>query len=834
MTISALTDITKDSVLVDTTGAHFRVIEPPVTDRSGCLRFFVSPLNRIGSCPEINVAATLATHQFQNVASSTVDGFKFYTGYGIAAIAAAYKANELDTSNIPFTVEPGLFELEGGGRLMIAGPNILHGKNGGVQVLHLSPTGQFLDAANRPFNPGGTTVTTHGVTTKVTDVPSGALFHAVHEGRQRIFKRRDHGIEPADFEGRVPQGDLKGPFTQLTTVAPTTRFEPGMFIKYGEAHGKILAVADKSVAWVDNNGAILMENIQENSNVPPSSEFFQGSLRYCGLPVVTVPEPEGITWAAPRPKSDIPEPGTIITYSGRRCVVTCLETGSLIRSLRLRTMSKVDINFEEEDAFVMADGDRRMQLLITGDQVYGLEPHIVQGTLNLPGPRVPGALYLMFGGDVVSDVCTPDLPGTARLVSFGHSAMLERPSRFAEESNISRYTVVRMLAAPGEWYLTVNNENGTLGKAKLGKPTESITVDGVKYPVTAKGKQAVLRRLNQTCPRCGAAHSRERGFTVIRADETTHMVCGACASHVDQCPGCRQGFEATSNVFGVCAVCYRKNNFQVVADYSYKPKARLHGVGPLYFGTEVELCGRGAYERTPTAKRAIELSKGLFYAKRDGSIGDGIEFVSHPFSLAWMDENEGTLQTLFQYLSVQMAERDCCGIHIHTSKPGFEVLSSTLPQGEKSTLERRIGRGLLRVQRFIYGNPELTVHFAGRRSTYASLDWGARGTPVSEMVHLATDLDARKSQRYAAVNMTEKTVEFRIFKSTTSYAEYRRNVLFIDSVIQYCRNKALPKNGTIGIASYKKFLTEQGERYKPVLDHLASFNARAAVAGHDF
>ena len=76
--------------------------------------------------------------------------------------------------------------------------------------------------------------------------------------------------------------------------------------------------------------------------------------------------------------------------------------------------------------------------------------------------------------------------------------------------------------------------------------------------------------------------------------------------------------------------------------------------------------------------------------------------------------------------------------------------------------------------------------------------------------------------------MTKATVEFRIFKSTTSYDEYKRNVLFIDSVIQYCRNHALPKNGKVGIERYGKYLEDNSHRYGAVLAHLATFNPISA------
>lgn len=133
------------------------------------------------------------------------------------------------------------------------------------------------------------------------------------------------------------------------------------------------------------------------------------------------------------------------------------------------------------------------------------------------------------------------------------------------------------------------------------------------------------------------------------------VVCGKCGKHVENAPlkrvnsvsYCQECFEQK---WVYCAKCGKRvlrsraknlNNTHYCAscassvvkveNYSYKPTPIFCGcrIVLCYFGIEVETEGR---ENNLYAEEIIGDSK-IFYAKHDGSLNDGIEFVSHPCTL---------------------------------------------------------------------------------------------------------------------------------------------------------------------------------------------------------
>jgi hypothetical protein len=137
------------------------------------------------------------------------------------------------------------------------------------------------------------------------------------------------------------------------------------------------------------------------------------------------------------------------------------------------------------------------------------------------------------------------------------------------------------------------------------------------------------------------------------------------------------------------------------------------------------------------------------------------------------------------------------------------------------------------------------VHFAGRvAGHYASLnlksgrskdDGNNEHTTTGEVLRLSREHHTGKMSRYAALNATEKTMEFRIFKSTNDLEEYKRNLLFVDSIIQYARTHSMPKNGAPSLTRYRGFL-ESNNIYAPVRGHFDAWKQKPAliVANHGF
>ncbi len=849
MPIRALIDITAGAVLVDTAGTHFSIIEAPMRDGDHVVRYYVSPLNRIGgSTPIYHAAACTAGNQYFDAAKA-IDGIYFCPNYGQLDIARVYQAGELDASHIPYTVEPGLFELRDGGRLLIEGTEIYLGRNGVVEKITINERGQFKRANGIAFDPGVSVPTKDRILKEARGFESGTVFVANVEGVTRIFKRRDHGIEAVDGGPRVTMGDLEGDLTALTTTEIAPGFAVGQVVQVGASERAKIVFNDGSDFYaVTPSGGVLCMT-PKASQLPTSSEFAKNEITLGGYRVHVIPNSTTV-FPEPKPLDAIPAVGTIIEYGAPRLkyfVTANNESRIRVRKLRQGHLHLYNGTEQVKD-YIWSDGEGNHDLILAPDGVYGLPDFmVVQAALPTISREEmePGALYLLNGGQMVSDnrEASRFLGNERRRVTnINESVDPANPHNLLIEAGPSRYTILRKLAEAGTWFREVQ-ENGHFGSAMIGRPDTTIEVAGVKWPMTAEGERFLRRLLDLSCPRCSSPTHREAtGQCWVQrgtVNEIVH-VCMRCIDSASRCPGCRTNMDGNFNAYGVCPRCYAAGNFEIIRNHSYTPKLEFHGTGPLFFGTEVELVFLGSGDRASSSKRnqtaklALEAAKGLWYAKNDGSIGDGIEFVSHPFTLPWLLENKAQVKSIFDALSPHMIDRDCCGLHIHTSKDGYGVLPSSVPNGEKLSAQRLLTRGLMRVQRFIYGNPKLTIHFAGRESEdYASLAVEGRGfdgdsndsraTAVSEMKMLAERPDESKDCRYAAMNMTEKTVEFRVFKSTVDFDEYLRNVLFLDSVIQYCRTHALPKNGSVGVKAYRRYLESDAEKYAPVLEHLDEF-----------
>jgi len=720
----------------------------------------------------------------------------------------------VDLANIPVVYRNGAYELPGGGRVVVIGDKRIAGRGG--NLIDIDQTGLI---------PGATRVES---LVAPQDLESGTLF--VHG--TRVFRRRDHGIEPVDGLERVPLKEIGSKVIPLTKES-TPRLVAGDFFSenHGQLalHGKVLAVNGNMVDLLYQSGKLTTRSYSV-TKFPPTSEFASGDLfSYEGNAIRKISSlPDGVVLPAGVPEAAVMAlEKTLVTYEGHHYLISSVRrerTRMYLAMCPYKISNSLGFDHWRRDP---STSQLNYEAKIVGGLVYGVpKPTTTDVPLEFGRPAIAGELWLDVGSRAYR-IGTDGYAHDTRDALDVHNPRMLHSLRWDDGTHLSR-----RLAGPGEWYIKFD-DGDPCGRPVIETSDDSYPSQSGPIPIRSGQRRRIEAIYNHACPRCRAPMRVDAGNAVVSTEGTTIRVCVACANSMTNCPSCHARTDEPNNHFGVCANCYRRGDFQSVHDYGYRPKPKFRGGGPLFFGVETELVpnGRVRYDRNGIAREIAELSRGLVYGKRDGSIGDGIEFVTHPFDLNWLQENEASMKALFDKLAVSMTDASNCGIHIHTSKIGFEVDPNSLPASDaRSNKVRRIGRGLLRVQRFVYGNPKLIIHFAGRESRqYASLAVGSGGTNVKDMIRLSRDIDARKEGRYAAVNMTKDTVEFRVFKSTVKYDEWKRNVLFIHSVVEYCKSTALPKNGEIGIAKYRAFLVGN-PAYRPVLEHLDRFGSRAVAA----
>ena len=212
-----------------------------------------------------------------------------------------------------------------------------------------------------------------------------------------------------------------------------------------------------------------------------------------------------------------------------------------------------------------------------------------------------------------------------------------------------------------------------------------------------------------------------------------------------------------------CCNCYEQHcSHEHIHSYSYKPDPIFYGDGNRYFGVELEIDVGGQDDSNAETLSEIANADGVkhIYIKRDGSLSDGMEIVTHPMSLEyhltempWEDVMHKAVR--MGYLSHKTST---CGLHIHVNKTTFG--------SNHEEQDECISRVLFFVERFW----QELLKFS-RRTEVQMTRWAAR-YGIKENPKATLD-NAKKnySGRYTCVNLTNyHTIEFRIFRGTLKYS----------------------------------------------------------------
>lgn len=182
-----------------------------------------------------------------------------------------------------------------------------------------------------------------------------------------------------------------------------------------------------------------------------------------------------------------------------------------------------------------------------------------------------------------------------------------------------------------------------------------------------------------------------------------------------------------------------------------------------------------------------KITDGLFIYEADGSLANGVEFISRPCSYAFW-KSESTVKMLKEGLEflrskgAMVTQPDSNGMHIHISKKFFDFGEAT----RKNPQLAYEGFDWL-FQKF---QPELEK-LGGRKYTqYCESRTEKLKRSLNEnnwcLHNYAVDAEIKctlkkggiipRGDHYSAVNSTPKTIEARIFKSTTDYKEVLANI----------------------------------------------------------
>lgn len=314
--------------------------------------------------------------------------------------------------------------------------------------------------------------------------------------------------------------------------------------------------------------------------------------------------------------------------------------------------------------------------------------------------------------------------------------------------------------------------------------TEDMVNIGTAY--RPKNVCKTCREDYERCGDCGAL-SKAEDIREVSIDGDYYELCERCRDEMHCCNNCG---DYTRNEYN-CSNCddeceYREQSLTPVRserEIRRGPAAK----NQLYLGWELETEAEGHSFNDATRIMSTDATIGY---KPDGSLDNGIEFVSSPMTWAYLQDNREVLSNKLKKLSrlgFRSYETGTCGMHVHMSRAAFTQYH------------------LYKFMRFIYGNKDFVKSISQRKQH--DLDQWATLESEDSRSNTALMRKARviDGWRYSAVNTTNRnTVEIRIFKGTLKPESFFKNLEFLASLYHYSKVSHISKLTTADYAAFIK------------------------------
>ena len=293
-----------------------------------------------------------------------------------------------------------------------------------------------------------------------------------------------------------------------------------------------------------------------------------------------------------------------------------------------------------------------------------------------------------------------------------------------------------------------------------------------------------LRTETIRCQQCG-----ERIWLDDNAGDGNVPLCQRCYDrYYTSCEDCGQVihqddayYESDDDYEARCYHCHcRHADHRTIHDYYYKPEPIFYGDGDRVYGIELEIDSGG--ECSENARRILDVANAgeeeLLYIKRDGSLSEGMELVSHPATMdfhlnhfPWAEIMEKAKS--LGYVSHQSGT---CGLHVHVNRSSFGAT-----QEEQESCIARI----LYLHEAFWNE---LLKFS-RRTKKQYEQWCTRYGLKEHPQEILKHAKGYGCCRYTAVNLCNAgTVEFRIFRGTLRYPSFTAALELVDRIceVAYC------------------------------------------------
>lgn len=318
------------------------------------------------------------------------------------------------------------------------------------------------------------------------------------------------------------------------------------------------------------------------------------------------------------------------------------------------------------------------------------------------------------------------------------------------------------------------------------------------------------------CTECGEVFERRDTVYVDANDgrvcfnclEQNYIQCEACHEwyHQDDIDGYRQGdrfiCDCCTDYYGFCDMCGRVTHHdylnehgdqwicddctpRTIYNYSYKPHPLFYSMDGeetnIFFGIELEI-DRGGCDsfKAQTLLEVVNKDSELGYFKRDGSLNNGMEFVTHPATFRFHMEKFPWKEFLQKAVELGYRSHDggTCGLHIHVSRSAFG----------RDREEQYAG--IMKLLYLFEKHWDNIVKFS-RRTTSQVERWANRYGLVSDPKELL-EYARYTDNRYKAINLTNSnTIEIRIFRGTLRYQTFVATLQFTKVLVDLVNSRDL-------------------------------------------
>lgn len=364
---------------------------------------------------------------------------------------------------------------------------------------------------------------------------------------------------------------------------------------------------------------------------------------------------------------------------------------------------------------------------------------------------------------------------------------------------------------------------------KVNNIDDYIICDRCGKRVTKNEKYIVDNHRNYYCEECGTKRLFKcdicGGFELNgnkRITEDTHKeICEDCAySHTTICRECGGLYENRNSMYyddERYYYCEKHKYYSFIHAYGYKPNAKFyfgkdeeHNNSALLTGFELEVqqgnsdisCGEMSCKLNEEINKKYFGNEKFIYFKRDGSVSNGFEIVSQPFTEKFFRENIKIFNEMLDILGKNnyiSHDSDCCGLHFHINRKFLQ------PSDNQENIDKLI--------LFTEYYKEKIQIFSRRQNYYYCKFLSDRFCELSSNERKAKNIAFLKKykdrvDRYSVVNTKNRnTVEIRVFRGTLIPQTFFATAEFVYNICNACVNLPITK------ISWNKIVNNEKSKY---------------------